>query len=150
MTSPVSSTNDKAPVTPLNGGGVHESGAREQHILNLNMLTSEPSERKGAFAVCSPTTAAEAAAVYGDGGGGNGAHSGLASVRHSKQDLEIDAKGLGSGGELPRFGYEKVAKTIESEEDPDGLASPGEEVNQSFQTMRADEENESAGSYDEE
>ena len=43
--------------------------------------------------------------------------------------MAIFPKGLGSGGELPRFGYEKVAKTIESEEDPDGLASLGEEVN---------------------
>ena len=47
--------------------------------------------------------------MYGDGEGGKVAHSGLASVRHSKQDTEIEVKSGGSLGELPRFGFENVA-----------------------------------------
>ena len=99
----------------------------EKHVLNLNMLSSE---RKGAFAVCSPDAAAEVVAVYGDAEGGKVVNSGIASVRHSKQDIELDAKSESSYGDLPRFGYEKVAKTIEYEDDPDNLAGQGDgEVN---------------------
>ena len=107
-------------------------------------------ERQGAFAACSPTAGADVAGVYGDGEGGKVAHSGLASVRHSKQDLEIDAESSGDGGNLPRFGYENVVRTIEDEEDPDNLAGAGGEVDQSFQTMRADDDDDSVESYDEE
>ena len=78
-TSPVSSKH-KAPVTPLNLNNSHNQ-EQEKHILNLNMLSSE---RKGAFAVFSPGTAADVAAVYGDGEGGKVNHSGIASIRHSK------------------------------------------------------------------
>ena len=100
-TSPVSSKH-KAQVTPLNLNNT-QGQDQEKHVLNLNMLSSE---RKGAFAVFSPGTAAEVAAVYGDGEGGKVAHSGIASIRHSKQDIEIDVKSEGSLAELPRFGYE--------------------------------------------
>ena len=104
------STNHEVQATFLIQNNGQQRPGQEQHILNLNMLATE---RKGAFAVLSPTTAAEVSAVYGDGEGGKVARSGLASVRHSKQDLEIDAKSEDSCINLPRFGYEKVAKTMD-------------------------------------
>lgn len=95
------------------------------------MQSSEPeSNRKqgGAFAVCSPRTAAKAAAIYDDGANGGRQAIVTSSVRHSKQmdgDPEMDI----NGQILPQFGVQTSSRDDEDQDE-----------NLSFQTLREDDD----------